>query len=121
MFVDKASVFIDELTSLEPEIVARCRSSLEMAKGDLDFIRLGREGLETCVLKSIGYAVMERTKRAGMVPLSISWNDLGNWSSIWEEMDKDEADNVKLGDMLTSDCSGCLFHAEDHLNCCHWC
>ena len=115
MFVFKASVFIDELTSLEPEIVDCCRSSLEMAKVDLDFIRLGREALETCASKSIDYAVMERTKRAWMVPLSISWNDLGNWGSIWEEMDKDGAGNVKLGDVLTNDCSGCLFHAEDHL------
>jgi mannose-1-phosphate guanylyltransferase/mannose-6-phosphate isomerase len=58
---------------------------------------------------------MERTDKAWMVPLDISWSDLGSWSSIWEVMDKDADANVKLGDVLTEDCSGCLFHAEDHL------
>lgn len=115
MFVFKASVFIEELTRLEPDIVACCRSSLELAKVDLDFIRLDRGALEPCAPESIDYAVMERTERAWMVPLAISWSDLGSWSSIWEVMDKDEHANVKLGDVLTEDCSGCLFHAEDHL------
>jgi mannose-1-phosphate guanylyltransferase/mannose-6-phosphate isomerase len=115
MFVFKASVFIEELTRLEPDIVACCRSSLELAKVDLDFIRLDRGALEPCASESIDYAVMERTERAWMVPLAISWSDLGSWSSIWEVMEKDEDANVKLGDVLTEDCSGCLFHAEDHL------
>lgn len=115
MFVFKASLFIDELTCFEPEIVTRCRSSLKLAKVDLDFIRLDREALQSCASESIDYAVMERTTRAWMVPLSISWSDLGSWSAIWEEIDKDEAGNVKLGDVLASDCSNCLFHAEDHL------
>lgn len=115
MFVFKASVFIEELTRLEPDIVACCRSSVELAKVDLDFIRLDRSALEPCASESIDYAVMERTERAWMLPLAISWSDLGSWSSIWEVMDKDDQDNVKLGDVLTEDCHGCLFHAEDHL------
>ena len=115
MFVFKAAVFIEELTRYEPAIVACCRQSLELAKVDLDFIRLDRASLEPCVSESIDYAVMERTDKAWMVPLDISWSDLGSWSSIWEVMDKDADANVKLGDVLTEDCSGCLFHAEDHL------
>jgi mannose-1-phosphate guanylyltransferase/mannose-6-phosphate isomerase len=115
MFVFKAAVFIEELTRHQPAIVACCRQSLEHAKVDLDFIRLDRASLEPCVSESIDYAVMERTDKAWMVPLDISWSDLGSWSSIWEVMDKDADANVKLGDVLTEDCSGCLFHAEDHL------
>ena len=115
MFVFKASAFIEELTRVEPDMVACCRSSVELAKVDLDFIRLDRSALEPCASESIDYAVMERTERAWMVPLDISWSDLGSWSSIWEVMDKDDHANVKLGDVLTEDCTGCLFHAEDHL------
>ena len=42
-----------------------------------------------CPDNSIDYAVMEKTQRACVVPLSAGWNDVGSWSSIWEVHDKD--------------------------------
>jgi mannose-1-phosphate guanylyltransferase len=115
IFVFKASVFIDELSRYEPDMVACCRRALELANSDLDFIRLDQAALEACDSKSIDYALMEHTDRAWMVPLDSKWSDLGSWSSLWEVADKDEQGNVKLGDVLAEDCNNCLFHAEDHL------
>ena len=34
--------------------------------------------------KSIDYAVMERTKRAAVVPADIGWSDVGNWDAVWK-------------------------------------
>ena len=115
MFVFKAGTYLDELARYEPEMLAACRAAMELAVADLDFIRADRAALELCPSQSIDYALMERTERAWMVPLDLNWSDLGSWSSIWEMMDKDADGNVKLGDVLTEDCSNSLFHAEGHL------
>ena len=33
---------------------------------------------------SVDYAVMEKTKKAAMVPIDVGWSDVGSWSSLWE-------------------------------------
>ena len=38
---------------------------------------------------SIDYGVMERTKKAAVVPFDGYWNDLGSFSSVYEAMEKD--------------------------------
>ncbi len=115
MFVFKAATLVQELTRFEPAMMDYCRQAFEEAAVDLDFIRLGQAAMEACPSESIDYAVLERTDHAWMVPLDISWSDLGSWSSILEVMDKDEQGNARRGDVITEDCSGCLFHANDHL------
>lgn len=115
MFVFRASVYLEELGRFEPQMLAACRAAAERSVADLDFIRVDRAALEQCPSESIDYAIMERTQRAWMVPLDLSWSDLGSWASIWETMEKDADGNVKLGDVLTEDCSNCLLHAEGHL------
>lgn len=42
---------------------------------------------------SIDYAIMEKTKKAVLIPLKISWSDIGSWESLYEVMDKDENGN----------------------------
>lgn len=115
MFVFKASTLIRELEKFEPAMMGYCRQAFEQAVVDLDFIRLDKEAMKACPSESIDYAVMEQTECAWMVPLAISWSDLGSWSSIWEVMEKDDAGNVRVGDILTEDCENCLFHGEEHL------
>lgn len=55
---------------------------------------------------SIDYAILEKTERAVVFPLSISWSDIGCWDSVYEILEKDENRNVKQGhvlDVATSD------------------
>jgi mannose-1-phosphate guanylyltransferase len=44
-------------------------------------------------MKSIDYAVMERTELAAVVPADLGWSDLGSWNSVWEVIDHDAAGN----------------------------
>ena len=48
--------------------------------------------------KSIDQAVMERTARAGVVPASFDWCDVGTWTSVWETSERTDPDgNVTRG------------------------
>lgn len=46
---------------------------------------------------SFDCAVMEKTKRAAMMPLDLTWSDIGSWDSVHEVLDKDDQQNVTLG------------------------
>ena len=44
--------------------------------------------------KSIDYAVLEKTTRAAVVPVSYGWSDVGSWQAVWDLADKDAAGNA---------------------------
>ena len=115
MFVFKVSVYLKELEAFNPAITRSCRLAFDQARQDLDFIRIDKQAFSQSPDDSIDYAVMEKTSRAAMVPLDAGWSDLGSWSSVWEEMDKDKQGNVINGDVVANDCKNSLFFAEHHL------
>lgn len=115
MFVFRASIFLDELAKHQPEILKHCTKAFELARNDLDFIRIDKDAFAKSPEDSIDYAVMEKTKNAVMVPLDAGWSDLGSWSSVWDVMKKDKQENVVVGDVILDGCQNSLFFAEDHL------
>lgn len=52
---------------------------------------------------SIDYAVMEKTKRACVVPLEITWSDVGSWDSLEKLFEKDKNGNVFIGNIIAID------------------
>jgi mannose-1-phosphate guanylyltransferase/mannose-1-phosphate guanylyltransferase/mannose-6-phosphate isomerase len=58
---------------------------------------------------------MERTDRAAMVPASIGWTDVGAWSALWEVSDKDNAGNVRIGDVVSLESRNCYIRSEGML------
>ncbi len=115
MFVLRADAVLSELTRFAPEIVRGCRESLEKAVSDLDFLRLDHDAFAGCPEDSIDYAVMERTDRGVMVPLSCGWSDLGSWDALWQAGEKDGDGNVTRGDVLLCDVRDSFLHAETRL------
>ena len=115
MFVFRADVYLDELERHQPDILKHAGLALERAREDLDFLRVDEEAFALCPEDSIDYAIMEKTGNAVLIPYDSDWSDLGSWQAIWEETDKDSNGNAILGDVMAEDCSGSLFHAENHL------
>lgn len=115
MFVLRADAVLAELTRFAPEIVRGCRESLEKAVSDLDFLRLDHDAFAACPEDSIDYAVMERTDRGVVVPLSCGWSDLGSWDALWQAGEKDDDGNVTRGDVLLCDVRDSFLHAETRL------
>ncbi|PJI47127.1 MULTISPECIES: mannose-1-phosphate guanylyltransferase/mannose-6-phosphate isomerase [Pseudomonas] len=115
MFLFRASRFLEELKKHDADIYDTCLLALERSQHDGDLINIDAATFECCPDNSIDYAVMEKTRRACVVPLAAGWNDVGSWSSIWEVHDKDANGNVTMGDVVVHDSHNCLVHGNGKL------
>lgn len=115
MFLFKASRFIEELEKFQPDILTACRSALNDAKEDIEFIRLDSNAFSQCPNESIDYAVMEKTSSAVVVPMNAGWSDVGAWSSLWGVCAKTTHGNVIRGDVILDDTQNCYISAPERL------
>lgn len=103
MFVFKASSFLEELKTHNPEMSALSIEAFEKAGVETDFIRLDKDSFGKIKGDSIDYAVMEKTTKGKVVKLNAGWNDVGSWSALYDISRKDENQNVVKGDVITLD------------------
>jgi mannose-1-phosphate guanylyltransferase/mannose-6-phosphate isomerase len=115
MFMFRASQFLVELERLAPDILEASKSAYNKAVRDMDFIRLDPEAFGQSPSNSIDYAVMENTEKGVVIPLDAGWNDVGSWSALWEIGGKDEAGNVKIGDVLALESENCYLRSDGRL------
>jgi len=94
-FFFRADVMLDELRAFEPEMAEATARALAHAVDDLGFLALEAQAFAEAPKKSIDYAVMERTKRAAVVPASIGWSDVGDWGAVWK-LSKRDANGVSI-------------------------
>ncbi|HSW73042.1 MAG TPA: mannose-1-phosphate guanylyltransferase [Chlamydiales bacterium] len=57
---------------------------------------------------SIDYALMEKTKNIVVLPLDISWSDIGSWDRVYDLLEKDENQNVTSGNVIALDTKNSL-------------
>ena len=115
MFLFKASAYLDELQTFEPDMFAACEASMESKSYDGDFVRPDPEKFSACPSNSIDYAVMERSSNTMMVPLDAGWSDVGSWSALHDVSEKDDRGNTLIGDAVSYDCDNTFVQAEDRL------
>ncbi|MGF6493634.1 mannose-1-phosphate guanylyltransferase/mannose-6-phosphate isomerase [Luteibacter sp. 621] len=113
MFLFKASRYLEELAKHSPAIHAATVKVFESAQPDLDFVRFDKAAMTEVPDDSIDYAVMEKTGRAAVVPVSCRWSDIGSWSALWEAADKDTEGNATDGDVITLDTRNTLVRTHD--------
>lgn len=114
MFLFPVAAFAAELAEYAPEIASAVTRSVGSATRDLDFFRPGPEFEESPAL-SVDYAVMERTKRASVVPGVFEWSDVGSWQSMLDVSDVDDNNNALHGDVIAVDTQNSLLRSEDRL------
>ncbi|WP_430391396.1 mannose-1-phosphate guanylyltransferase/mannose-6-phosphate isomerase [Dyella sp. 20L07] len=113
MFLFKASRYLEELELYAPEMLRAVRAAHASAKGDLDFVRLDTEAFAKVPDNSIDYAVMEKTQRAAVIPVTCDWSDIGSWSALWLAGVRDAQGNLREGDTIAVDTSNSLLRSHD--------
>ncbi|RPE79591.1 mannose-1-phosphate guanylyltransferase/mannose-6-phosphate isomerase [Vulcaniibacterium tengchongense] len=113
MFLFRAQAYLDELGRHAPAILGAARAAYAAAEADLDFTRIGREAFAASPSDSIDYAVMEKTDRAAVVPVSCGWSDIGSWSSLWSVAERDDGGNRYEGDVIAVDTRDSLVRASE--------
>lgn len=113
MFVFKASRYLQELELHAPAMLEAVRSAYASASIDLDFVRIDREAFAKVPENSIDYAVMEKTTRAAVVPVSCGWSDIGSWSALWLAGERDDQGNRREGDTIAINTRNSLLRSHD--------
>jgi mannose-1-phosphate guanylyltransferase / mannose-6-phosphate isomerase len=111
-FLFRADVMLAELEAFAPEVLAAARAALEAAVTDLDFVRLDAAAFAQAPKISIDYAVMERTDKAGVLPVSFAWSDVGTWDAVWKVLDHDASGNAVRGRVSLIGTKNSLVHSE---------
>jgi mannose-1-phosphate guanylyltransferase / mannose-6-phosphate isomerase len=113
MFLFKAARYLEELNEHAPAMLAAVREAYATGHRDLDFVRVDRDMFAKVPDDSIDYAVMEKTTRAAVIPVSCAWSDIGSWSALWLSGKHDEQGNQREGDTLTVNTRNSLLRSHD--------
>ncbi len=115
LFLLPGRQLLEVMEALEPELVAHCRDAVARARKDLDFLRLDEEAFSAAKEISIDHALMERTERAAIAPVSFNWSDLGSYSALRDASPKDDAGTTTIGDVITRDTKDSFLYSEEQL------
>ncbi|WP_144144746.1 sugar phosphate nucleotidyltransferase [Paraburkholderia sp. BCC1884] len=143
IFIVRASVWLETLKRLQPDMHAACESAFVGGKTDGAVFRPLLDAFLTAPADSIDYAVMERladvdpvvadpaqsasestagpavTNPSGVVvPLDAGWSDLGSWDAVWAAMDKDVNGNAGRGRVTFEGSVSSYAHSEGRLVAC---
>ncbi len=61
---------------------------------------------------AIDYAILEKSSKVAAVSLNVGWNDIGNWTSLKDELASKEKDNVIRGEHLAIDTTNSLIYGQ---------
>ncbi len=115
IFLFPRASLLAELEARAPEVVRAARGAVAGATLDLDFTRLAPAAFEAAPGISIDYALMEKTDRAGVVPVEMGWSDVGSWDSLWRASETDAEGNARVGRVLAEDSSGSYLRSDKPL------
>ena len=99
MFCFDADLFLAECETCAPEVVRAFEHPVE-------------EAYSATPALSIDYGIMEKTRRAAVVPLDADWNDLGNFDALYAVLPKSGDANAVRGEHIGIDSSRNLIVAD---------
>jgi mannose-1-phosphate guanylyltransferase len=99
MFIFPAGVMLAELRTYAPDIL-------------LPLETIGASCYPSLPKLSIDYAVMEKTQKSYVLPVTFSWDDLGDWNAI-DRLLKDGKPNVELAQHVGLDTQGALLYSSN--------
>ncbi len=104
LFVWRASDLLDEIERVTPELA--------------ELVPIAREGgteefFSRAPTIAIDHAVLERSRRVGVVRATFSWDDVGAWEALARTRGTPEGENCVVGDAFAIDTAGTTIYAED--------
>jgi mannose-1-phosphate guanylyltransferase len=98
MFIFPAHVMLTELKTYAPDLMQPIMEKGVHAYQHLDKL-------------SIDYAVMEKTDRSYVMPVSFGWDDLGDWNAVERLIKKPDDKNVDLATHMAMDTEGSIVYS----------
>lgn len=107
IFLFRAASMLEEAERTCPEIADAAREAV--ALGQRDGIRIAADPtvFANCPSDSIDYAVMERSGRVAVVPMSPGWSDLGSWDALASLLG-----SGAVGPVAALECKDCFIRSD---------
>jgi len=112
IFLMRADRYLEELAAHAPEIHHAAHQALDGLDLGARLIQPLAKQFAACPSNSIDYAVMERTDRVVVVPVSCGWSDVGSWDAMAEIGAPDANGNTLSGEVIALDSRNNHIHAD---------
>ena len=112
MFIARAKTLLDEIAVYLPALRAQL-ASIAAARGTRKERQVLREVWPQVTTITVDYGIMEKTRRAAVIPVEIGWSDVGDWGSLADVLRRDSDGNVVRGLHLGLDTANCLIRGSD--------
>lgn len=112
MFVFSKESIIEEMAAYALSILEASGRALDMSvqgmAGSEHVITIDAIAMEAIPATSIDYAVMEKSRRLLVLPVSMGWDDLGSYDTLWNMREKDSDGNSSSGNVIFVNSTGNL-------------
>jgi len=108
IFIWSAKTIISEFEKHQPEINEVFSEGID-AYNTPDEVSFINSAYSMCTNISIDYGIMEKAEDVFVIPADLGWSDLGTWTSLYEQYEKDYVGNAVSGDkVMVYDTSNCM-------------
>ena len=114
IFVWRADAILDEIETALPKLgrgLKRLDKALETPDENQGLEKFYKDAESI----SIDHGVLQRSRRAAVIPAPFRWSDVGNWSSLNEVADTDQAGNVRIGRIVDIGSRDSILYGENRL------
>ncbi len=112
IFLLRADMYLGALAVHAPEMLAAVQAAMADATRNGPHIHPSADAFAACPADSIDYAVMEKSDRVAVVPVSMGWSDIGSWDALHDFGEKDASGNVIGGDVIALDTTNSLIRSD---------
>ena len=107
MFIFTASTILKNMEKFMPDTFNKLSKIKEVIGTEKEQEVLYEE-FQKIEKQSIDYGIMEKASNIFTIPGSFGWDDVGSWVGLGRINEKDENDNVLLGNTVTVNTNGCI-------------
>jgi mannose-1-phosphate guanylyltransferase len=112
MFIARARTLLDEIALYLPALGAQL-ASIAAARGTRNERQVLDDEWLRVEIVTVDYGIMEKTRRAAVIPVEIGWSDVGDWGSLADALTCDADGNVTRGLHLGLDTRNCLIRGSE--------
>lgn len=100
-------MFMFSIACMKKEFEKYCPSIYEFMKKPFDEFISDYEMIESI---SVDYAIMEKTKKTKLLPMSLVWSDIWSWDSFFENTVEDISANVIIWNVICNNVKNSLIY-----------
>ena len=119
IFAFKNSSMLQCFLHYASDILHQCKTTMANSSFQNRTIPLDETSFSKCRAISVDYAIMENLCKDSTskikkitLPYYSYWNDIGSYLALYEQLEKDENQNVLKGDILTLETKNCYIDSE---------